>query len=313
MSAYKQFTTKDIVLTPFNVNATFSFAGSQITQSDVGIEFYAGVNPSSNIFVSSSELTTGYVFAENTTGIYKVAKQLYYTNYLSSSTGDLLTSQSFIPGINEEGDRYVGWVNAPRFDNYLQSTLSQSRYFPTGSGAKLSVISIPQKLFGNNILPKSFTLSLQSDDCIITDDGDGNLISGSLIVGQIFYSHGIAVLTTGSDQTTDLGEVFSGSTNAADSLTAATIAFQSSYNIYENQYKCTINENELNYSQNPSLLSGSNSEYYNFATGSDFSPYITSVGLYNEDKELMAVAKVAKPIQLSKTTDTTFIISFDRV
>ncbi len=43
MSAYKQFTTKDVTITPFDPNKKFTFIGSQITGSDVGIEFYSGV------------------------------------------------------------------------------------------------------------------------------------------------------------------------------------------------------------------------------------------------------------------------------
>ena len=49
-----------------------------------------------------------------------------------------------------------------------------------------------------------------------------------------------------------------------------------------------------------------------FATGSFFSPYITTVGLYNDNFELLAVGKLAKPIQTSRTTDMTILINIDR-
>ena len=42
MSAYKQFTTKDIVITPFSANKGFSFKGNAMTASNVGIEIYYG-------------------------------------------------------------------------------------------------------------------------------------------------------------------------------------------------------------------------------------------------------------------------------
>ena len=48
-----------------------------------------------------------------------------------------------------------------------------------------------------------------------------------------------------------------------------------------------------------------------FATGSYFSPYVTTVGLYNNDKELLAVGKLAQPLPLSSTTDTNIIINLD--
>ena len=94
MGAYKQFTTKDIVQTPFEANAGFNFIGNTITGSINGIEFYRGINPTSSTFVSSSAPTTGFVYLENTTGVYNNIKQLYYTNYLTSSLGDIVPTQS---------------------------------------------------------------------------------------------------------------------------------------------------------------------------------------------------------------------------
>ena len=95
--------------------------------------------------------------------------------------------------------------------------------------------------------------------------------------------------------------------------------FTSSLTLHETQYKCTIRENEFNYSMNPTLLvSGGldqvvngKATYQDFATGSDFPPYITTVGLYDEDQNLLAVGKLAKPLPTSQTTDTTILINLD--
>jgi hypothetical protein len=51
---------------------------------------------------------------------------------------------------------------------------------------------------------------------------------------------------------------------------------------------------------------------YDFATGSFFSPYVTTVGLYDESYNLLAIGKLAKPLPTSRTTDTTILINFDR-
>ena len=67
MSAFKQFTTKDVVITPFDANKRFSFTGTAITASDVGIEVYKGFKPTSSLFISSSATPTGFVFTQNTT------------------------------------------------------------------------------------------------------------------------------------------------------------------------------------------------------------------------------------------------------
>jgi hypothetical protein len=481
MSAYKQFTTQDVVITPFDATKTFSYSGDEIISSNSGIEFYLGKKPLSNDFVSSPQISTGITYKENTTGVYNSIKQLYYTNYLSSSLGDNVPLPILVPGVSSEYDETIGAFNAPRYENYLQSTLTQSRYFPTRSEAEISVISIPSKLFGENIVPSTFNLKYYVSSSneigwdVITDDGNGNLnsnfsgseifnitsenltvgidgstgalprlfgafptssnnfielnytnnslsipfnpisntasitfnfsgsnfifpvsqvdffISSSLgnsatttitpsstgsftttlyagieyylyyqpnqwspalprtfdlqissispidyieatssIVGQIFYSHGIATLTTGGleNMATSMSYYFlTGSgygvgdygqniygvapTRIYPYLFPSSISFMSSYRIYENQYKCTVRENEFNYTQNPSARSGSGEFYYSFVTGSSFSPYVTTMGLYNDAKELLVVGKLSQPIPISLDTDTTFIVNFD--
>ena len=70
---------------------------------------------------------------------------------------------------------------------------------------------------------------------------------------------------------------------------------------------------EYNFSLNPSLLSGSSEGIiYDFAASSYFNPYVTTVGLYNEAQDLIAVAKLSKPLPLNNVTDTNIIINIDR-
>ena len=228
----------------------------------------------------------------------------------SDASGDVLI------GPNGSNGRYV---------NYLQSTLTQSRYFPTGSNENVLTFSIPSKLFGDYIQPESFELYLAYDEWsenqLVTDDGNGNLLSASINVGNIIYTHGMAVLTQQiwGDGTANLENLYD-----ADSVDI-TCSFSSSYTIYETQYKCTIEESEFGFSQNPSIISGSFSTTgeaknvftssgvpYDFATGSYFSPYVTTVGMYNNDYELLAIGKLAQPLPTSQTTDTTILINIDR-
>jgi hypothetical protein len=89
------------------------------------------------------------------------------------------------------------------------------------------------------------------------------------------------------------------------------ISFKNNYTIYELEVRCVVGENEFNYSQNPTLQTGSFGDLKEFAKDEDFTPYITTIGLYNEANELLAVAKLGQPIKKTKNTDTTFIIKFD--
>lgn len=90
------------------------------------------------------------------------------------------------------------------------------------------------------------------------------------------------------------------------------IQFRNEYKIYENEIRCRIGENEFNYSLNPTLQTGSFGELKEFAKDPDFTPYVTTIGLYNDNNELIAVAKLGQPIRISSNTDTCIIIKIDK-
>jgi hypothetical protein len=92
------------------------------------------------------------------------------------------------------------------------------------------------------------------------------------------------------------------------------ISFKNEHTIYENEVRCLVKESDYNLTYNPTLLSGSytSGSVKDFATGSDFYTYATSLGLYNDDNELIAVAKFGKPIMMSPDTDMTFVVKYDK-
>jgi len=324
MTAFKQLLASDIIVSPFEVNKAFRFTGAAaLTGSNVGIDRFLGQNIEG--LFDLSESTTGQVTSEYKRLIYSSTKELYYSNYQSSSYGDPVSVPYTILGNSPEGDVLVGSTSsAGRYENYLESTLAYERYFPTSSSAVVGVISIPSKLFGDKIKPGSFIITSNSGS--ITDDGDGNLIFSldGEYCGNIIYQHGLAILTkdnpvggslygSGTYGTASYG----GGTNPfIQNLILSsnvTCSFSSSYTIFETQYKCTFDPSEFNFSLNPSLISGSTEGIiYNFATGSYFNPYITTVGLYNEAQDLIAVGKLAKPLPSNNVTDTTILINIDR-
>jgi hypothetical protein len=298
MSAYKQFLASDVIVTPFEVNKGFSFNESE-WGTDVQIDRFLGTSGS---FYTNQD-TTGTLSTQYQVLVYNSVKELYYSNFLTQSYGDVVQTASLVPGNDEAGNVLVGPTNSTgRYFNYLQSTLTASRYFPTGSGAEVGVISVSSKLFGNYIQPYSFNYTFTSGSVhTITDDGQGNLVSASVNVGNIIYPHGMAIITDAA--------LASGSIDA----TNVTCSFSSSLTIYETQYKCTIRENEFNFSLNPSLISGStDGTTYGYVTSSYFSPYVSTVGLYDEFQNLLAVGKLAQPLPTSATTDTTILINLDR-
>ena len=328
MGAYKSLTVQDIILSPFEVNKGFSFTGSAaLTGSTVLIDRFFGKNLTGN-FDLGTDPTTGQV----STGsyqrlIYNSVKHLYYSNFLSSSLGDNASTSSIVYGLDTEGDVRVGGLNNTNNYNYLQSTLSQSRYFPTASDSVVGVITIPQSLFGDQIKPGSFYLSTPSGSII--DDAEGNvmLTPGNEVVGNIIYQHGLIVLTSSGSKTTGgniyglatYGTSIYGGDIGIDTLSSfvtssnVTCSFSSSYTIYETLFKCTLRENEFNFTQNPSVIEDQiTGKSYDFTTGSFFAPYITTVGLYSENRELLAVGKLSQPLPSSRTTDMTIYVKIDK-
>jgi hypothetical protein len=329
MSIFKPFITSDVIVSPFKVNKSFTFTGNEFTDSNVQIDRFFGKNTTSSLWISSSD-NTGYITSQSSQLVYRSIKELYYSNYIGGDNGAPAASASF----NNDGT-ITGSVYTPNYYNYLSNTLPPSRYFPTGSNEAVTVISIPSNLFGEYLKPGSVNISTGSIN--LQDDGLGNLLHGVLKVGDVIYEHGIVIITnsgiTGSIN--GYGYVQYGSTlyggGDYDFINnfysgSLTFSFESTVTIHETQYKCTIRENEFNFSNNPSLLSGSaaisNGSGSSFpqpgsgklndnVTGSYFSPYITTVGLYNNNKELLAVAKLAQPLPVSSVTDTSILINFD--
>ena len=306
MSAYKQFLASDIIITPFEINKGFTFYGSELISSTVSIDRFLGQNITSSLFEPGSEPTTGYLSTQYQRLIYNSIAELYYSNYLSSSYGDQASLPILVPGRDPAGNRYIGSSSSTAYDNYLQTTLTYPRYFPTYSDAYIAVISIPVRVFGDYIQPTSFMFTTESGS--LTDDGEGNILLNGDIVGNIIYPHGLITITSASS---DVIQNFVTSSNV-------TCSFSSSYTIQETQYKVTIRENEYNLTLNPSAISGSTSTGdkngipYGFVTESYFSPYLTTVGLYDEAQNLLAVGKLSQPIPMSPTTDTTILINLDR-
>jgi len=296
MSAYKKLNKQDAYITTYTAHKTWAVTGSEL--SSYGIEVI--------------QATGNYLNS---------LQQLYYPNRIS---GSIVTHS---------------------FDYYNQTTLEypNARTLTTGS----NIYSIPRDLFGVNIRPASFEITLTDigreayvsggywtasyeanlvDPTLgsikIKDDGEGNLyLSGSSpiqYVGDIVYTHGLAILT---DTTYD---------SLADAATLDKVSWQTSHPLFTHNYHCKLRESEYNFTYNPSAITSSvlttydnEGTIYNISqsvskgilqdnvTRSTFQPYITTVGLYNDANELIAVGKMAQPVPKSANTEMTIIVKID--
>ena len=141
----------------------------------------------------------------------------------------------------------------------------------------------------------------------LIDDGDGHLILSSssdaqfknVVVGNIIYSHGLIIISTPQVANYYL-DYFSGS-----------LSWSSSHPIYTYNFNCNIQESEFNFTQNPSAVKNTSGSLSDNVTGSYFQPYVTTVGLYNEANELVAVAKMGQPVPVSEDTEMTIKVKLD--
>jgi hypothetical protein len=83
------------------------------------------------------------------------------------------------------------------------------------------------------------------------------------------------------------------------------LSFNNTTELNSTIYFCRAGHSDFNYSSNPTYLSASKLVVKNQSTDSPVS-YITSVGLYSADNELLASAKLSEP--LKKTPDVEFVI-----
>lgn len=119
------------------------------------------------------------------------------------------------------------------------------------------------------------------------------------IVGTVFYNQGMMVLGSVASRYMDITRV----------------TLRGTHTIYEKEVSCTIGAGDFNRSNNPSLQfynSYTNQfEFRPFTTGSSFKPYVTSIGLYDDQNRLLIVAKLSSPMKLPNNVDTTIILKYD--
>jgi len=144
-------------------------------------------------------------------------------------------------------------------------------------------------------------------------------------VGLLYYQAGIAVLTASvfdgefgapavSYDTASIDAVLTGTeiSSACDGIRNRwqDDDFNNTTELNSTIYFCRASANEFNYSSNPTYLSGSKIRVKNISTDSPAS-YITSIGLYSEDNELLAVAKLSEPLKKDPTNELTLRVRLD--
>jgi len=146
------------------------------------------------------------------------------------------------------------------------------------------------------IFNKSLTASQIS---ALSDRTEGGTALQTQYVGNVFGKHGIVVFSSADYRINSMIK------------TPFTASYRSSVTIYELNVVTRLDSGDFNMSTNVTLTADDDSTYRSFATGSIFSPYITTIGLYNDFGELLAIGKLAQPIKKRSDVDMNFIIRLD--
>ena len=133
-------------------------------------------------------------------------------------------------------------------------------------------------------------------------------------IGNVFYKQGMIVV---SDPRPKYWDAFLGRTGNFDFdgvQYGFTGSFRSTTTFYEHEVTCKIRKNEFNFTQNWTVRQDKNdsSQYVDdYATSSFFNPYVTTIGLYNDKYDLVAIGKLASPLEKRDDVDMNIIIRFD--
>ena len=306
---FKEINKSDINVRPFKVYKSWSF-----TESDIPPIF--GKNITGSLFdVETDETTVSGIYKRT---LYKSIKSQFYTN---SATSSILTEVGKRHSYASTDERVIG--------------------------DEIIVISLPQNYYGDGI--KVGSLVLVSGSYEYTDDGFSNIVSASEIYGNVFYDRGLVVLTKdivsgstfneytltyNSTKTIYENEIFisvlENEFNYSQNPTALYSPDATINQIIINKpgtnelYTASYYDSGIQYirtSEYPFTSSLDDTKFYSFddydysssvdLTGSYLSTYITTIGLYDNDNNMVAVAKLPQPIKSLKEYPVNFIVRFD--
>jgi hypothetical protein len=156
--------------------------------------------------------------------------------------------------------------------------------------------------YGGGLLKNSFADTSGTGRRLTMSIGNNQTITGypgrstAKIMGEAYQA-----MLTGSE--------ISGAANAIRHR-IYNVEFQNTTEINSTIYYCRVNHGDYNYSTNPTYTSGSKIVVKDNSTDQPVS-YITAVGLYSADNELLAVAKLSEPLKKDPSTEFTIRVRLD--
>ena len=256
-------------------------------------------------------------------------RECYFLNFSRLLTKDEIKKGSF--------ELELGVSGAFSNTKYAGATFNKRIKISDNSGSDGYFVNSPAGEYG--VL---FASSSNQASALISGETLGNAGTNPAC-GLIFYQAGVVVLSgsalldssqggilnsTTGDTMLSLGSGFD-KASGFNAITASTLdtmanglrnriynlSFNNTTELNSTIYFCRANNTEFNYSANPTYLSTSRgpSEIVvkDGVAGRDPHSYITTVGLYSPDNELMAVAKLSEPLKKDPSNELTLRVRLD--
>jgi hypothetical protein len=188
MSAFKKLSKSDVTVVPYAANKQWNLIQCSYPTSSEYFTLYKGTNVTGSFNPDTDPITND----QYERLVYSQINHLFYQTYSAS-----LDTSSLMFTLDNYESASQQRPTASYFIYNDNANLIKS--FPTGAMNSIKVVAINQDIYGNKVLPNSFVLT--SSAYSITDDGFGNLYNyGITHIGNIFYAHGLAVITNQSSQ-----------------------------------------------------------------------------------------------------------------
>ncbi len=325
MGIYKNIKPEDVSLRSFQVHKEFTFSN---TDSGSGVYGFRAI--SSSILNFDPDTATKTTF--DSASFYHIPtwfmiNQMYYRD----------TQNNYNNFGQNNGKQYrllqpSASIISVSKDLYGERIKPTSVTLTDDSGASTLTIKDDGK---GNLYDNAFSSSFAQFASGGFADSDIVKSTGSF-VGNVFYEHGVLVFTNTGSRFVNIG--------TGTGTDGYSLRYKAQVTIREHSYTCVIGENELNSTNNISVtkersgsisVSGSESwklfppghataksgsykfkydatnTYNNFVTHSEFRPYITKVGLYNDFNELIAIGQLSHPIKNDNDLSLAINVRFD--
>lgn len=228
----------------------------------------------------------------------KILHNAYFVNFARSQTADKIRQGSFELIVNISGSENIRLIDSSSLIRECPTGHYGLLYASSSNTADISIVESVNDVQGMLfyeagvavISPYVFS---KYDNLNANPSGSDEFISENILgvlagdAENIYNSHDISYfITTGSIKDNTLA--------LSDNILTA--SYQSTTELNSSIYFCRAYNHEFNYSSNPTYLN--NSKIVVKGDNPEALPrtYITTVGLYGDDNQLLAVAKLSEPV-----------------